>query len=262
MISLSYRKAFGSRIRSLREQRGWPQAKAALRIPLSQKHLSRIELGDVSVMDRHLLIRLGEIFESPIASGEVNQWLHAFGYRPHMVPLLPLPDNIDELLAYYSPLPATIIDLGRYIRYMNSCMATLYRLDFQHLPSPQQNWLWHYFHPNGMLSNVYPKDSAIRILNRLFWDWEPYYFEPWNVTLRAQLESALGISWKQVQETYHIPTNPLCAPMSEFVAVSPITGHRLEFKIDTEDIPFRPDLFVIVYHPTNLEANKWCTLYG
>ncbi|NMP22299.1 helix-turn-helix domain-containing protein [Sulfobacillus harzensis] len=254
---LPYRKIFGSRIRSLREQRGWSQTRTALQIPLSQKQLSRLELGDVSMVDRSLLVRLAEIFQAPLASGELNQWLHAFGYRPHMLPELPLPPNAADLLAHYAPLPAAIWDLGRFIRYTTPAMEALYQVPIPDLPGLQRNWLWQYFHADGVLGKAYAPDSAERVLNRLFWEWEPYYLEPWNVRLRTALENAVGLSWREIQARYHIPSEPLAGPWSEMVTVER-DGHVLQFNCAMADIPFRPDLHTVVYRPINDAATRWC----
>ncbi|MCL5116840.1 MAG: helix-turn-helix domain-containing protein [Firmicutes bacterium] len=259
-MPLPYRKLMGSRIRVLREQRGWSQSKTAQQIPLSQKQFSRLELGDVAIVDRRLLIRLAEIFETPIRSGEVNQWLHAFGYRPHMLPLLPLPENAANLLAHYAGLPAVIWDMGRYIRFANAHMEGLLRIRIPELRGLKQNWLWQYFHEDGFLRPIYAPDSAERVLNRLFWDWEPYYLEPWNVSLRRQLESALDLTWEDVQAQYHIPSEPLSGPWSETVTVVR-GGAELMFRGDMAEVPFRPDLHTIVYQPLNAEAEAWCRTF-
>lgn len=219
--------------------------------------MSRLELGDVSLIDRSLLIRLAEIFESPVASGELNQWLHAFGYRPHMLPGLPLPPNAMNLLAHYHPLPAAIWDLGRFIRYANPVMEDLYQKRVEELPGLQSNWLWQYFHPQGILRRAYAPDSAERVLNRLFWDWEPYYLEPWNVRLRRDLENAVGLLWTDIQARYHIPSEPLAGSWSEPVTIRRVSL-ELQFRCYMADIPFRPDLHTVVYHPVGEPAESWC----
>lgn len=262
VILLAYRKVFGGRIRFLREQCGWSQVHMARQIPLSQKQLSRLELGDVSFVDRRLLIRLGEIFENPIASGELTQWLHAFGYRPYVVPLLPLPPNHEDLLAHYAGLPAGIIDMGRYIRYINRPMERLYHVKLENLVGARKNWLWQYFHPDGFLNNTYPPDSHERVLNRLFWDWAPYYHESWNYALRRELEKALKMTWSDVQHTYHIPTEPFTQPLSERVSLKDADGMHLMFQANMVHVPFRPDLYIVVYHPQNETAAAWCTSYA
>lgn len=258
MVALAYRKVLGGRIRELREQRGWPQANAAQRVPLSQKQWSRLELGDISLIDRRLLIRIAEIFDVPIATGELNQWLHAFGYRPHIVPGLPLPPNYRELLAAYSHQPAIIIDWGRFLRYANDLMQALYRFHLDHMDGLKKNWLWHYFHPQGILYQTYPPGSEERILNQLFWDWQPYYTEPWNRTLRQQLERALNITWEDLKRQYHIPSEPLARSISETIHVRDANGNLLLFQNQTVQIPLRPDLYTIVYRPVNDLAWHWC----
>ena len=257
---LSYRLVFGARIRDLREQCGWSQTMTAQKIPLSQKHLSRLELGNINALDRHLLIRLAEIFYTPLATGELNQWLHAFGYRPHVLPGLPLPPNHAALVQHCAPAPAVILDVGRYIRYLNDSMERLYDVRLCDLTGLQQNWLWQYFHPQGFLSHAYPCDSRIRILNRLFWDWEPYYLEPWNQSLLHQLEESLNMSWDKIREYYRIPTDPLASVVSETLTVRSASGDILRFRTHLAEVPFRPDLLTIVYRPDNPLAVQWCTI--
>lgn len=257
MVGLPYQKVLGARVRSLREERGWSQSTIARQVPLSQKQWSRLELGDVSFIDRDLLIRLAEIFAVPIATGELNQWLHAFGYRPHIVPLLPIPPNHRELLAHYLRYPAIIIDFGRYLRYANDQMVNLYALKVERLVGIQRNWLWHYFHPEGILYHTYPQDSIERILNRLFWDWQPYYNEPWNQSLRLELEEALNIRWTELAARYHIPNEPLAGAVSETITISARDGSALVFQNQTVNIAARPDLYTIVYHPLNDAALNW-----
>lgn len=257
MIGLPYRKIFGSRIRYLREQRQWSQSRAAQQVPLSQKQWSRIELGDVSGVDRPLLIRLGEIFEEPLATGELNQWLHAFGYRPHMVPGLPLPPNFMALLSPYGNQPVAILDIGRFLRHANPSMESLYHFRLGSLSDVQRNWLWQYFHPKGLLHNAYSSESITRILNSLYWAWQPYYLESWNQALRAKLEDALGLTWSSVQSAYHIPTVNTYQPLNEFVKLASEAG-ELIFATEIVHVPFRPDLYVVVYHPDNDAARQWC----
>lgn len=245
----------------MREQRGWSQTKVAAQIPLSQKQLSRLELGDVSLIDRPLLIRLAEIFEAPLESGEVNQWLHAFGYRPQMVPGLPLPANAPTLLAHYAHLPAAIWDLGRFIRYANPLMEALYHINVAALTGLQQNWLWQYFHRDGFLRKSYPLESVERVLNRLFWEWEPFFLEPWNVALRRDLEAAVGLTWTDAQARYHIPSEPLQGPWSENILVN-WEGETLAFLSTMAQVPFRPDLTTVVYTPVNRTAKVWCPTHA
>ncbi|MCY0878864.1 MAG: helix-turn-helix domain-containing protein [Firmicutes bacterium] len=258
MIALSYRQVLGSRIRTFREARGWSQVELAGRIPLSQKQLSRLELGDVSLIDRELLIRIAEILEEPLATGELNQWLHAFGYRPHVVPLLPLPPDWPALFDHVAPYPAMIVDFGRYMRKANPSLEALHRVSLESLTGVRRNWLWHYFHPDGMLYHVYPRDSRPRVLNRLFWDWFPYYSEPWNQRLREDLEAAVGVLWTDLQNRYHIPTEPLAQPMSETVTVRHPEGGLLVFQTHVASVAQRPDLFAVIYDPVNDEAMRWC----
>jgi transcriptional regulator with XRE-family HTH domain len=258
VVALPNRKVLGARFRELREQRRWSQSMAARRVPLSQKQWSRLELGDVAFIDRRLLIRLAEIFETPVATGELNEWLHSFGYRPHMVPLLPLPPNYRELLDQYRHQPAIIIDWGRYFRYANELMQALYGVDFDKMEGLRRNWLWHYFHPDGILYQTYPPDSEERVLNRLFWDWQPYYTEPWNRSVRQQLEVALNITWEDLRRRYHIPSEPLAKAVSEVIHVKDTDGSLLLFQNQTVQIPLRPDLYTVVYRPVNESAVNWC----
>ncbi len=262
MVVLAYRKILGMRVRQLRELHGWSQAKAAGRVPLSQKQWSRLELGDISFIDRALIIRLAEILETPVATGELNQWLHAFGYRPHMMPLLPLPPDYQQLLAHQPRLPAVIIDLGRYLRYINPPMSELYNQNLGDLRGVARNWLWQYFHPNGFLYHAYPPDSEERVLNQLFWDWQPYYQESWNVMLRHELEESLGVAWADLKSRYDIPSERLTGPLSEIISVRGRDGIPLLFQNQTVTIPFRPDLCAILYRPVNQTARQWCRLHN
>lgn len=262
MVFLAYAKVLGARVRALRELEGWSQSTAAGRLPLSQKQWSRLERGDVSDLERRILIRLAEIFDTPIATGELNEWLHAFGYRPHMVPLLSLPPNHQGLFSAYPSHPAIIVDFGRYLRYANPAMRDLYGLDLGGLEALRRNWLWQYFHPDGVLYRAYPPDAEERILNQLYWEWEPYFREAWNVTLREQLERALGIGWADLQHRYNIPSDALAGNLSESISVRKPDGTALLFQNRTVHVPRRPDLFIIEYRPTNRAASEWCRPYG
>lgn len=255
---MSYRTIFGARLRELRAAKGWSQSKTAACIPLSQKHLSRLEHGDIAFIDRYLLIRLGEILETPLMTGELNQWLHAFGYRPHLEPLLPLPDHIEQIVRYYNPWPVAVVDIGRYIRLQNRPMHTLFDLDVTRIGDITTNWLWQYFYPEGKFRTAYPADSAERVLNRLFWDWEPFYLEPWNINLRTTLETLLGLSWESLQSQFHIPSQPVATRLAEPITISRADEPPLQFHIETVDIPSRPDLYVVVYHPDNHLSEAWC----
>lgn len=230
----------------------------ARRIPLSQKQLSRLELGDVSLVDRHLLIRIAEILDTPLATGELNQWLHAFGYRPHIMPLLPLPPDWPALLNHFGFYPAMIVDFARYIRKGNQVLESVHGVSIEGLSGIRRNWLWHYFHPDGMLYHTYPRDSRARVLNRLFWDWAPYFNEPWNQELRHDLETAVGILWSDLQNRYQIPSEPVASPMSETVTIPRSDGSILLFQTQVAHLPRRPDLLTVVYEPLNDDALYWC----
>jgi hypothetical protein len=95
-------------------------------------------------------------------------------------------------------------------------------------------------------------------LTRLFWDWQPYFNEPWNRSLRQQLEAELHLSWSDLAEELRIPSEPWAAPTSEIVTVwfSP-SSQALEFRAESVSIPHRPDLFAVVYRPRNLAAITW-----
>lgn len=259
MVDLPYKKILGARIRALREERGLSQSQAARRVPLSQKQWSRLELGDVSSVDRALLIRMAEILESPLATGELNQWLHAFGYRPYVLPGLPLPPNHAEFLHQYVRNPAITIDWGRYLRCANRPIQQLYNFRVEALMGIRRNWLWQYFHPRGLIYPTYPRDSEARILNHLFWDWHPYSTEAWNLQLKEDLEAALGVRWSDLVNRYHIPTEPITGALSEVVTISgPRHDSPLIFQTRAVTIPARPDLLTIVYEPMNGAALLWC----
>jgi hypothetical protein len=137
-------------------------------------------------------------------------------------------------------------------------MEQLYHFRLEELHGIRRNWLWHYFHPTGLLYRAYPPDSAERILNRLFWDWQPYYQEPWNQQLRGELEAALNIRWSDLRERYHIPSEPIAAAVSEVITIpGPEKDSVMLFQNRTVTIPARPDLYTVVYHPLNAAATAW-----
>ncbi len=191
-------------------------------------------------------------------TGELNRWLHIFGYRPHIAPLLPLPPNHRELLAHYGQNPAIIIDLARYFRCANDSMELLYNTSIGELQGIQRNWIWHYYYPEGILHQAYPPAAERRILNRLFWDWQPYYNEPWTKDLLQELEASLGVSWRDLVRRYNIPSESVSETVSEMITIRVGNGAPLIFQNHTHALPSRPDLFIVVYRPINRAASEWC----
>ncbi|MCY0864696.1 MAG: helix-turn-helix domain-containing protein [Sulfobacillus sp.] len=260
---MSAHRQWGARVRQLREAKHWSQQQLAQKLTVSQKHLSRLEHGDVLQVERDLLIRIAEVFGDPLATGELNQWLYGFGYRPHVLPQLPLPPDYQRLLDAYLPYPASIIDVGWFIRHWNRAMERFYRIPNGQLKGLGQNWLVQYFHPQGVLRHTYSSESIRRVLGRLFWEWYAYYDEPWNRDLRQALEQLLGLTWEGLIEQYRLPIPPVPPPWDEPVWLRQGPGlSPLRFRAVYARVPHRPDLRITVYEPDEPLARAWCERDG
>lgn len=255
---MPHRRVIGSRLRQLREVRGWSQTQMAQTIPLSQKQLSRIEQGEIATVERSTLVRLGTVLEEPIRTGEINRWLYAFGYLPLVVPLLPLPDDYPHLVAQYHPYPATLLDIGWHLRHWNLAMERFYQIPNPALTGIERNWIYQYFHPKGALQGSYPEASRRRVLARLFWEWAPYYQEPWNQQLIAELETSLNLSWASLRDQYDLGESPEPPTGSDTVWLHGPQKDPLSFRTAQAKVPHRPDLRITVYEPLNEEAESWC----
>ncbi|MDA8193524.1 MAG: helix-turn-helix transcriptional regulator [Thermaerobacter sp.] len=248
----------GHRIRQLREANGWSQQQLALKIPLSQKQLSRIEQAQVSSIDRQLLIRIAEALDVPVASGELNQWLYTLGYRPHIRPLLPLPPKHQELVDQFMPYPATLLDIGWFARWWNPAMERFYNLPNGSLIGLDANLFVQYFMPHGVMHRAYPASHTASVIIRLLWDWAPYEQEPWLLALKTALEAYLGISLAALRERHQVKTMP---PSPNFVV--PLSLHvprqrPLRFRSFQVPVAHRPDLKITVYEPADQRAEDWC----
>lgn len=255
---MPHRQTLGVRIRQLREERNWSQQQLAWKIPLSQKQLSRIEQSQVGVVDRLILIRIAEVLETPVKTGEVNQWLYSLGYRPYVRPLLPLPVNYRQLVEQFMPYPATLLDIGWYARWWNPAMERFYEVPNGSLSGIEANLFVQYFMPHGVMHRAYSDAHSGLILTRLLWEWLPYDREAWLEELKSELEAYMGTTMAQLRQQCQLDVLPLAPNLTVPVSLH-LPRHRpLRFRSLMVPVAYRPDLKIAVYEPVDQRAEEWC----
>lgn len=248
----------GNRIRELRDRKGWSQQQLAETIPLSQRQLSRIENNQVHAIDRQTLIRIAESLQKPIATGELNQWLYMLGYRPHIRPLLPLPDEYQELVRYFMPYPATLTDIGWYARWWNRSMEQFYNVPNGSFKGIQANLFVQYFSPSGVMRQSYPTSHSGRVLSRLFWEWIPFEGEQWLQQLKLLIEEELGVTLEVLREQYGVTRIPPSPNLIFPISLRRPNQRPMRFRMVQIPIAHRPDLKITVYEPIGQRAIEWC----
>jgi transcriptional regulator with XRE-family HTH domain len=102
-VGVSMSDHIGSRIRHLREKKGWSQRELARRVNLNASVMNRIELGTRPV-DDHELARFADVFE--ISSDYLLGRTHASSLQNQIKenPCLYLPENVTNFLKDYEQL--------------------------------------------------------------------------------------------------------------------------------------------------------------
>lgn len=100
-VGVSMSDHIGSRIRHLREKKGWSQRELARRVNLNASVMNRIELGTRPVAD-HELVRFADVFEisSDYLLGRTTD-VHS---KIKEDPCLYLPENVNHFLKEYEQL--------------------------------------------------------------------------------------------------------------------------------------------------------------
>lgn len=239
----------GTRIRSLREQIAMSQAELADRIPLSQKQVSRIERDNFVQLPRHTVIRIAEVLEVPLATGEVNEWLGRSAYAPLVRPGLPLPKNLEDWLSWASSLPVAVMDPSGQVRHHTRLFGQLWT---------------HECRRSGNLS-VWALEPSSPLCERdrrrlLAWHWGLLRYarsEPWVEgveKLVANFGSEAVALWESVSRDVLIPAG-----------FSPTPWHlqddrfgELSFRVSTSQPTWRPDLQVLLFLPFDARTRLWC----
>jgi transcriptional regulator with XRE-family HTH domain len=236
------------RIRALREQLGMSQSELADRVPLSQKQVSRIERGCFVQLPRRTLVRLAEVLDRPLVTGEVNEWLLQSGYAPLIRPDLPLPPDLSGWLQGVDGLPVAVIDPAGTVRHANAL--------FQALAGPgrrgQENVL---FWAVDARSPLDPRDRPRLLMWHL--GWLRYAAgEPWVARLResvlARHPDAKSL-WDRCAEPALTPLDLSAAPVRlTHAQYSPLT-----FRISVSQPFWRPDLQILVFRPDDRRTEAW-----
>jgi transcriptional regulator with XRE-family HTH domain len=135
-------------LRRVRRLRRLSQMELALRLGVSQRHVSFVESGRARPSRPLLLAWLGAL-DVPLAAR--NQLLQATGYAPHFLdqrldsePLAPALAALEALLAAHRAVPAMVLDSRWNIWMMNAAMLQVSQLLMPDLasslrnPSPQE----------------------------------------------------------------------------------------------------------------------------
>lgn len=242
-------ETMGSRIRKLREALGWSQQQLARKIPISQKQISRIEQEQVLAIPRPTLIRIGEVLQEPVVSGELNRWLYREGYRPYIRPRLPLSPSAARLLALAAPQPAVVLDVGWFVSAVNPAWERLTG------SGPPDQWpfghlLAEVLHPAGRLNGLVTEDDAVRLVARLIFEWTVFPDDEWVAEIQATLYSWLGTLWRDIWRVAERSLNVGSAIVRDEVHWLFGGNPPSLFRCRPLGVPDRPDLRVICYLPS------------
>lgn len=242
-------ETIGSRIRSLREALGWSQQQLARKIPISQKQISRIEQAGVMSIPRATLVRIGEVLHQPIVTGELNRWLYHEGYRPYILPGLPLSPAAERLLALSAPYPAAVLDVGWYVSAVNPVWE---RLTGSGAPDdwPFRHLIAELIHPEGRLRGLVNEDDMVRLVARLVLEWAAFTEDDWVREAHTSLNSWLGALWEELWALAERSLAAGSAPVREEVQWLFGTNPPTRFRCRALAIPDRPDLRVLCYLPS------------
>jgi len=236
------------RIRVLREQLGMSQSELADRVPLSQKQISRIERGCFVQLPRRTLVRLAEVLDQPLMTGEVNDWLLQSGYAPLIRPGLPLPPDLAVWLQGVDGLPMAVIDPAGTVRHAN--------LLFQALAGAtrrsQDNVLCWAVDAHSPLD---PRDRPRLLMWHL--GWLRYATgEAWLARFRdsvlARYPDAKSL-WARCAEPAVTPVDLSSQP----VHVAYPQYSTLTFRISVSQPFWRPDLQILVFRPDDRRTEAW-----
>jgi len=239
----------GARIRALREQIAMSQAELAERIPLSQKQVSRIERDNFVQLPRHTIVRIAEVLEIPLATGEVNDWLGRSAYAPLVRPGLPLPKQLEEWLEWASSLPVAVMDPSGQVRH--------------HTPLFGRLWTHECRRSGNLTAWALAPSSPLCGRDRrrlLAWHWGLLRYarsEPWVEEVEALVASfgpeAVGL-WESVAQDVLVPAGFTPTPWH-------LRDERLgelSFRISANQPTWRPDLQVLVFVPLDARTRLWC----
>ena len=157
----------GAALRELRAARRISQLDLALRVGVSQRHLSCIETGRASP-SRAMLHALLDALEAPLA--QRNDALLAAGYAPAFTrhgladaAMAPIRDALARLLQAHDPAPAFVLDDAWNIVQMNRgsfALLTLLELDPARLGA-QPNLLRALLAPGGLAERLINADEVL-----------------------------------------------------------------------------------------------------
>jgi transcriptional regulator with XRE-family HTH domain len=239
----------GTRIRALREQIAMSQTELAERIPLSQKQVSRIERDNYVQLPRHTLIRIAEVLEIPLATGEVNAWLGQSAYAPLVRPGLPLPKDLEDWLAWASSLPVAVMDPAGAVRH--------------HTPLFGQLWTHECRRSGNLTVWALEPSSPLGARDRrrlLAWHWGLLRYarcEPWVEDVEQMVArfgaQALAL-WDSVAKDTLLPADFSPSPWH----LQDETLGELSFRVAISQPTWRPDLQVLVFHPYDARTRLWC----
>jgi len=158
----------GAAVRELRGARRISQLELALRVGVSQRHLSCIETGRASP-SRAMLHALLDALEAPL--GQRNDALLAAGYAPAFTrhrladaAMAPIRDALARLLQAHDPAPAFVLDDAWNILQTNrgsTALLALLGLDAAQL-GKQPNLLRALLSPGGLAERLINADEVLR----------------------------------------------------------------------------------------------------
>jgi transcriptional regulator with XRE-family HTH domain len=132
LASPAPRAVAGARLKTLRSARRISQLELALRVGVSQRHLSCIETGRARA-SREMLLAVLDALEAPLP--ERNDTLLAAGYAPAFgqralasADLAPVREALVHLLAAHEPAPALVLDDAWNLVQANDGTRRLLRL--------------------------------------------------------------------------------------------------------------------------------------
>jgi transcriptional regulator with XRE-family HTH domain len=141
-------------LRNARQARRLSQLELALRVGVSQRHLSFIETGRAAP-SRGMLLALLEALDVPLA--QRNELLLQSGYAPEFAArdlgdpdLVSVRDALERLLAAHEPAPAIVVDAMWNLVLANRGARRMHRLlAGADVLAPPLNVLYRIFHPDG-----------------------------------------------------------------------------------------------------------------
>lgn len=248
----------GTFVKALREQLGWSQQQLAQKVPLSQRQISRIETHQVLEIPRSTLIRLAEVLQQPVCTGDLNRWLYSEGYRAYIRPRLPLPPNYRLLLDSQEPYPAAIIDVGGYFSACNHAMHCLFE-EFGSHPPLGKNLIVESIRDRNSLDALIGPYRDAQIIHRLLWEWSLYPpEEDWVLATMQALEHELGDRWTLITDEFqaHPAYDGPRRPEEFFWPLASAPGSRF-VSVETS-VHLRPDIGLFIVLPNNQAARQWC----